>query len=56
MAEISADVVVVETNGTRKTLPNDFVFVLIGGESPEDFLRKMGIQLVEKVLADAAAY
>jgi len=31
-------------------LPNQFVFVLIGGESPEGFLRKIGIEIVEKVL------
>lgn len=29
---------------------NDYVFVLIGGESPEEFLRKIGIEMVEKVL------
>jgi thioredoxin reductase len=31
-------------------LQNDYVFVLIGGESPEGFLRKIGIEIVEKVL------
>jgi thioredoxin reductase (NADPH) len=31
-------------------LPNHYVFVLIGGESPEAFLRKIGIEIVEKVL------
>jgi thioredoxin reductase len=31
-------------------LPNHYVFVLIGGESPEAFLRKLGIEIVEKVL------
>ncbi len=31
-------------------LPNDYTFVLIGGESPEDFLRKVGIEIVEKAL------
>ena len=31
-------------------LPNQYVFVLIGGESPEGFLRKIGIEIVEKVL------
>jgi thioredoxin reductase len=32
-------------------LPNDFVFVMIGGESPEGFLRKTGIEIVEKVVS-----
>jgi thioredoxin reductase/NAD-dependent dihydropyrimidine dehydrogenase PreA subunit len=33
-------------------LPNDFVFVMIGGESPEGFLRKTGIEIVERVVSD----
>jgi thioredoxin reductase/NAD-dependent dihydropyrimidine dehydrogenase PreA subunit len=32
-------------------LPNDFVFVMIGGESPEGFLRKTGIDIVEKCVS-----
>jgi thioredoxin reductase len=32
-------------------LPNDFVFVMIGGESPEGFLRKTGIEIVEKAVS-----
>jgi thioredoxin reductase (NADPH) len=48
--EISAAAVVLEMEGERCEIPNDFVFVLIGGESPEDFLRKTGIQVVEKAL------
>ena len=31
-------------------IPNHYVFVLIGGDSPEAFLRKIGIEIVEKVL------
>ena len=31
-------------------LPNHYVFLLLGGESPEAFLRKTGIEIVEKVL------
>jgi putative YpdA family bacillithiol system oxidoreductase len=30
-------------------LPNDFVIVLIGGETPEEFLQKTGVKIVEKV-------
>jgi len=30
---------------------NDFVFILIGGESPEEFLRKSGVEIVEKVVS-----
>ena len=32
------------------TLPNDFAFLLLGGESPEEFLQKVGVQIVEKSL------
>ncbi len=31
-------------------LPNDYVFAMLGGESPEDFLRKIGVDIVEKAL------
>ena len=31
-------------------IPNHYVFILIGGESPEAFLRKTGIEIVEKVI------
>lgn len=40
-----------EGRGDQYTfLPNDYTFILIGGESPEDFLRKVGIEIVEKAL------
>ena len=35
------------------TLPNDFAFLLLGGESPEEFLQKVGVQIVEKRLGIA---
>jgi thioredoxin reductase len=31
-------------------MPNHYVFILIGGESPEEFLRKLGIEIVEKAI------
>ncbi|MCP5119492.1 MAG: NAD(P)-binding domain-containing protein [bacterium] len=31
-------------------VPNQFVFVMIGGESPEGFLRKTGIEIVQKTV------
>lgn len=48
--EISPEGVVLDVQGERRAIANDFVFVLIGGESPEDFLRKTGVQIVEKAL------
>ncbi len=49
--EISKDSVVLECPDGEQTLPNDFVFVMIGGESPEGFLRQVGIEIVEKSVA-----
>jgi putative YpdA family bacillithiol system oxidoreductase len=44
-----ADIAVNSPEGVS-TLPNDFVFTLIGGESPEEFLQKVGIEIVEKAI------
>lgn len=49
--EIREKSVVLDCKGTVREFPNSFVFILIGGESPEDFLRKTGVDIVEKVLA-----
>jgi thioredoxin reductase len=49
--EIRPDSVTLTSNANKVDLPNDYTFVLIGGESPEDFLRKTGIEIVEKVLS-----
>ncbi len=43
--------VLVEWDGQTRELANDFVFVLIGGESPDEFLRKTGIEIVEKAIS-----
>ncbi len=51
LAEIRVDSVILECKNSRKQLPNHFVFILIGGESPEEFLRKTGIEIVEKALS-----
>lgn len=32
-------------------IANDFLFILVGGESPEEFLQKSGIEIVERVIA-----
>ncbi len=50
--EVRPDSVVVAANGSGTVeLPNEFVFVLIGGESPEEFLRKTGVEIVEKAIS-----
>ncbi len=41
--EFKKDAVVLEVNGAREELPNDFVWVFAGGEPPTAFLKKIGI-------------
>ena len=48
--EISSNTVTAEVSGSTIRLENDFVFVLIGGESPEEFLLKLGVEIVEKTV------
>jgi thioredoxin reductase/NAD-dependent dihydropyrimidine dehydrogenase PreA subunit len=48
--EIQADSVTLSTKEGVKKIPNDFVFIMIGGESPDGFLQKTGIEIVEKVV------
>ncbi|HET7212577.1 MAG TPA: NAD(P)-binding domain-containing protein [Terriglobia bacterium] len=48
--EIRPDSVTLDVEGRAVDLPNHYTFVLIGGESPEEFLRRTGVEIVEKVL------
>jgi putative YpdA family bacillithiol system oxidoreductase len=50
VSEIRAESVALSSAGRALELANDYVFVLIGGESPEEFLQKTGIEIVEKIL------
>lgn len=50
VSRILPDSVTLEVDHQAVDLPNDYVFVLIGGESPEEFLRKTGIEIVEKAI------
>ena len=50
---IRAHGVLIDVDGSLKELPNDYVFILIGGESPEDFLRSTGVEIVEKSLGNS---
>ncbi|HJT88998.1 MAG TPA: NAD(P)-binding domain-containing protein [Bryobacteraceae bacterium] len=54
--KILANTVQLAVSGQEIILPNHYVFVLIGGESPDGFLRKIGIQIVEKVIGAEAVY
>jgi thioredoxin reductase/NAD-dependent dihydropyrimidine dehydrogenase PreA subunit len=46
--------VLLDCDGKVKELPNRYVFVLIGGTSPEEFLQKTGVEIVEKELSPQA--
>jgi thioredoxin reductase (NADPH) len=49
--QISPASVLLECDGQTTEIKNDFVFILIGGESPDEFLRKTGIEIVEKAVS-----
>jgi thioredoxin reductase len=44
LIEISEKNVVLDGNGSRREIPNDFVWILAGGTPPKDLLQKIGIQ------------
>jgi thioredoxin reductase/Pyruvate/2-oxoacid:ferredoxin oxidoreductase delta subunit len=46
--EILADSVIMDVNGTKQTLPNDFVWIFAGGEPPTAFLKKVGVGFGER--------
>ncbi|MBI3664421.1 MAG: NAD(P)-binding domain-containing protein [Acidobacteria bacterium] len=48
--DIRPDSVTLELDARRQEIPNDYTFVMVGGESPEEFLRKTGIEIVEKAI------
>lgn len=43
--EIRADAVTIAIDGETREIPNDFVWIFAGGTPPNDFLRKVGIDL-----------
>jgi thioredoxin reductase (NADPH) len=48
---IKPEGVLLDCAGKLTELPNQYVFVLIGGTSPEEFLQKTGVEIVEKELS-----
>lgn len=50
LVEIRPASVALKVDGTVTEIGNDFVLGLIGGESPESFLRKVGVEIVEKTV------
>jgi thioredoxin reductase len=51
VAAIREDRVLVEVAGRPQEVQNDYVFILIGGNSPEEFLKRTGVEMVEKSLS-----
>ena len=45
--EIRPEAVVLDVGGEKREIPNDYVWVFAGGTPPNDFLRKVGIDLGE---------
>jgi thioredoxin reductase (NADPH) len=52
--EIREHSVVIEVEGRRREIPNDFVWVLAGGTPPNAFLEQIGVQLGSHDLTAAA--
>ena len=48
LREIRSDKVSIDVDNKAMELKNDFVLGLIGGESPEAFLQKAGVEIVER--------
>jgi thioredoxin reductase (NADPH) len=51
LREIRKDVVVLDVNGQSRIQPNDWVVIRIGGEPPYEFLRRIGVRIVQKEIA-----
>jgi thioredoxin reductase/NAD-dependent dihydropyrimidine dehydrogenase PreA subunit len=45
---IKEDKVIIDQSGKEIVLPNDYVFVFVGGELPSEFLEKVGIKFTRK--------
>ena len=51
VSEIRRDSATISVDGVPTEVPNDYVFVMIGGEPPEEFLQKIGVEIVQKTVA-----
>jgi thioredoxin reductase len=48
--EFKAESAILEVAGSRREIPNDFVWIFAGGTPPNDFLKKIGVQFGMKDL------
>ena len=53
--EIRRDAVVIEVNGSKQTIANDFVWVFAGGEPPTAFLKKVGVGFADRDMTSEGA-
>ena len=53
--EIRSDLVLLSTADGQRQLPNDYVFVSVGGETPFDQLKNLGIDFHRQVIEDQAS-
>lgn len=51
IAAVRPETVLLEVAGKPLEVQNDYLFILIGGNSPEEFLKRTGVEIVEKSLA-----
>ena len=51
--EIRPKSVVLEVNGVRREIPNDYVWVFAGGTPPNEFLQQVGVELGQHDLTQA---
>jgi thioredoxin reductase (NADPH) len=51
--EVRAGSVVIEAQGTRREVPNDYVWVFAGGTPPSAFLESIGVQMGSRSLSAA---
>ena len=49
--QVGSESLVVDGDNGTSEIPNRWVFVMAGGESPEAFLEKVGVNIVERVIA-----
>ncbi len=41
--EFRQDAAILEVNGQLQSIPNDFVWIFVGGDPPTTFLKKIGV-------------
>jgi thioredoxin reductase len=53
--EFKRDSVILEVHGETREFPNDFVWIFAGGEPPNAFLKKIGVQFGRRDMSSEAS-